>query len=50
MELRSPNLRALRFALGLSRESLGRVLSVTGRTVERWKPDKTRAVPSIFGS
>jgi len=45
MELRSPNLRDLRSALGLSRDSLGRVLSVTGRTVERWEAGQDPSSP-----
>jgi transcriptional regulator with XRE-family HTH domain len=36
-ELRRPNLRGLRSALGFSRESIARVLDVSTRTVERWE-------------
>ena len=36
-ELKRPNLRGLRSALGFSRESIARVLDVSTRTVERWE-------------
>ena len=36
-ELRRPNVRGLRSALGFSRESIARVLDVSTRTVERWE-------------
>jgi transcriptional regulator with XRE-family HTH domain len=47
-EVRRPDLRGLRSALGFSRESIARVLDVSTRTVERWEgganTENTRAL------
>jgi transcriptional regulator with XRE-family HTH domain len=47
-EVRHPDLRGLRSALGFSRESIARVLDVSTRTVERWEgganTENTRAL------
>ncbi len=37
IQLQSTNVRGLRLALGLSQESLARVLDVSARSVERWE-------------
>ncbi len=48
MELGSPSLRELRGALGLSQESLARVLDVSARTVERWEAGTGTDNPQIL--
>jgi DNA-binding transcriptional regulator YiaG len=45
-EVRAPEIKTLRHGLGLSQESLSRVLDVSARSVERWE---AKGAPSVSG-